>query len=193
MNTNHASCAAPEWAAHMHNEVLHSLLSGVDLGSTLLEIGAGPGAATEWLRRRVRRVVAVEVDAEVAAQLADRFAGANVEVVAGDATKLEFAEASFDSVGTFTMLHHLPTAAQQNDSSARRCGYFAPVACWSGPTACTSNGLHDFHEGDTYNPIEPSALLIRLQTIGFTDVMVRSGLRHPLLCPQAREGRRVGE
>ncbi|HEY6469734.1 MAG TPA: class I SAM-dependent methyltransferase [Candidatus Dormibacteraeota bacterium] len=175
MNTNHALCATPEWAEHMHNEVLDSLLAGVDLGTTLLEIGAGPGAATEWLRRRVPRVVAVEVDADVAAQLAARFADANVEVVAGDATKLEFAEASFDSVGTFTMLHHLSTVAQQNDVFREALRVLRPGGVLVGSDSLHSNGLHEFHEGDVYNPIEPSSLLVRLQTIGFTDVMVRVG------------------
>ena len=35
-----------------------------------------------------------------------------------------------------------------------------------------SNDLHHFHADDTYNPIEPAALLTRLQTIGFQRITV---------------------
>ena len=35
-----------------------------------------------------------------------------------------------------------------------------------------SDGLHWFHEGDTCHPVEPSTLLVRLQTLGFGAVMV---------------------
>jgi 23S rRNA (adenine-N6)-dimethyltransferase len=51
----------------------------------VLEIGAGDGRLTAELARRGRYVVAVELDRELAAGLRARFAGANVEVVAGDA------------------------------------------------------------------------------------------------------------
>lgn len=159
----------------MHNEVLDSLLDGLDLGDAMLEVGPGPGAATEWLRRRVPRLVSVEVDPDVAAQLAVRFADANVEVVAGDASKLEFADASFDSVGTFTMLHHLPTTALQNDVFREALRVLRPGGVLVGSDSLHSTELHEFHEGDVYNPIEPSSLLARLQTIGFTDLMVRVG------------------
>ncbi len=175
MNENHALCATPEWAEHMHNEVLDSLLDGLDLGTTMLEIGPGPGAATEWLRRRVPHLVAVEVDPDVAAQLAIKLAETNVDVIAGDATKLEFAEASFNSVGTFTMLHHLPTVAQQNDVFREALRVLRAGGVLVGSDSLHTNELHEFHEGDVYNPIEPSSLLVRLQTIGFTDVMVRVG------------------
>ncbi|HWG62167.1 MAG TPA: hypothetical protein VG253_10680 [Streptosporangiaceae bacterium] len=31
-------------------------------------------------------------------------------------------------------------------------------------------GLHHFHQGDTYHPVEPAAFLTRLQTVGFGEV-----------------------
>ncbi|MGH9295577.1 MAG: class I SAM-dependent methyltransferase [Acidimicrobiales bacterium] len=114
MNDNHALCASEEWAEHIHHDVLEPLLVSVDLGALMLEIGPGPGAATDWLRHRVEQLVALEVDPEVAERLRARFAGTNVVVQVGDATSLEFADSTFDSVGTFTMLHHLPTATAQN-------------------------------------------------------------------------------
>ena len=56
MNENHAKLMpSPEWAAHIQDEVLPQATAGVELGADLLELGPGPGAATDWLRRRVRR------------------------------------------------------------------------------------------------------------------------------------------
>ena len=35
-----------------------------------------------------------------------------------------------------------------------------------------STGLHDFHLGDVYNPIDPASLLTRLQTVGFGAITI---------------------
>jgi SAM-dependent methyltransferase len=175
MNENHALCATPEWADHIHREVLGSLLTEIDLGEEMLEIGPGPGAATEWLRTRVRRLVAIEVDPESAQRLAARFTGTNVEVLTGDATQLEFADASFDSVGTFTMLHHVPTVTAQNQLLREAWRVLRPAGILVGSDSLASTGLHEFHAGDTYNPIEASSLIARLQTVGFDHVMVSVG------------------
>ena len=43
--------------------------------------------------------------------LADRYAGTNVEVATGSAAELPYPDAGYDSVGCFTMLHHVPTLA----------------------------------------------------------------------------------
>src|SRR5437764_7255142 len=108
MNENHALCATPEWAEFMERDVLEPVTAGVDLGAELLELGPGPGASTRWLRHRVERLVALELDAEAAERLAGELAGTNVEIVVGDCTSAPFDDESFDSVATFTMLHHLP-------------------------------------------------------------------------------------
>jgi 16S rRNA A1518/A1519 N6-dimethyltransferase RsmA/KsgA/DIM1 with predicted DNA glycosylase/AP lyase activity len=60
----------------------------------MLEIGPGPGAATEWLRQRVGRLTAVEVDAEAARRLADKFPERNVSIVTGSATELGYPDES---------------------------------------------------------------------------------------------------
>jgi ubiquinone/menaquinone biosynthesis C-methylase UbiE len=35
-----------------------------------------------------------------------------------------------------------------------------------------SDALHHFHVGDTYNPVEPSSVLARLQTLGFERIII---------------------
>jgi len=176
VNKGHADLlGTPEWAAFLHEEVLPVVTQGVDLGNDLLEIGPGPGAATEWLRHRVRRLVAIELEPEATAALAERFAGTNVEPVTGDATALPYPDASFDTVGMFTMLHHVPTRALQNALLAETLRALRPGGTLIGFDSLPSDGLHQFHEGDTYNPVEPAAFLTRLQTIGFTDIMLQVG------------------
>jgi SAM-dependent methyltransferase len=174
MNENHAKrCSSPEWAEYLQTEVLPWLVAGIDLGREMLEIGPGPGAATDWLRYKVKRLVAVESERPAADRLTARYAGSNVEVVHGDATDLAYADASFDSVGSFTMLHHVPTAALQNRLLAEVLRVLRPGGVLIGSDSLASDGLHHFHEDDTYNPIEPSVLLVRLQTLGFGEITIR--------------------
>ena len=90
MNENHALCSTPEWAEFMESEVLEPVTAGLDLGNEMLEVGPGPGAATRWLRHRVKRLVALELDAVAASHLADELAGTNVTIQVGDATRLPF-------------------------------------------------------------------------------------------------------
>ena len=173
MNENHARlCPSPEWAEHIQTEVLPSLTEHADLGDDMLEIGPGPGAATEWLRHQVKRLTVLEIDAEAAAKLARRYADGNVEVALGDATELSYPDGSFDSVGSFTMLHHVPTLALQNKILAEAFRVLRPGGVLIGSDSLASNRLHHFHEGDTYNPIEPGTVLSRLQTIGFDKLTI---------------------
>jgi 16S rRNA A1518/A1519 N6-dimethyltransferase RsmA/KsgA/DIM1 with predicted DNA glycosylase/AP lyase activity len=80
MNTRHQQlCSSPGWAAHLQGTVLPAVTAGVVLGDELLELGPGPGAATDWLRKRVRRLVAIEADGRIANALTHRFLATNVE------------------------------------------------------------------------------------------------------------------
>jgi ubiquinone/menaquinone biosynthesis C-methylase UbiE len=175
MNKWHELLETPEWAAFLHEEVLPVVTHGVDLGDDLLEIGPGPGAATEWLRHRVKRLVGLELEAAAAMALGERFAGTNVEAVAGDATVLGYPDESFDTVGMFTMLHHVPTRAMQNAILSEALRVLKPGGTLIGSDSLGSDQLHQHHEGDTYNPVEPAAFLTRLQTIGFGTIMLTVG------------------
>ncbi|HXW46986.1 MAG TPA: class I SAM-dependent methyltransferase [Streptosporangiaceae bacterium] len=173
MNENHARvCTSPEWADYLRTEILSVLTRDVDLGKEMLEIGPGPGAATEWLRHKVARLTAVEIDQAAAATLAERYADTNVEIVVGSGADLQWPADSFDSAGCFTMLHHVPTTALQNQILAEALRVLRPGGVLIGSDSLASTGLHDFHEGDTYNPVEPAALLARLQTLGYGKITI---------------------
>lgn len=192
MNENHALCSSPEWAEYLQTTILPAVVDGVDLGDELLEVGPGPGAATAWLRSLVQRVMAVEYERPAADALARRFAGTNVEVLAGDATELPFPAGSFDSVASFTMLHHVPTAAGQQRLLSEACRVLRPGGVLVGSDSVASDELRHFHEGDTYNPVEPDALRAMLRDAGFCEIAVtlEESIRFVARKPPFREGAR---
>jgi ubiquinone/menaquinone biosynthesis C-methylase UbiE len=71
----------------------------------VLDVGAGAGAFAFAVAPRVREVVAVERDEELA-ERARRDAPPNVEIVVGDGERLELEPFSFDVCGCLRVLHH---------------------------------------------------------------------------------------
>jgi SAM-dependent methyltransferase len=168
MNQKHSElCSSAGWASFIGEEIVPSVIANVHLGDELLELGPGPGAATERLRKEVGRLTALEVDEDAAGKLAEKYAGGNVRVEVGSGAELPFADASFDSVASFTMLHHVPTAELQNRLLAEAHRVLRPAGVLVGSDSLPSTHLHEFHAGDTYNPVDPAAFLVRLQTVGF--------------------------
>jgi ubiquinone/menaquinone biosynthesis C-methylase UbiE len=173
MNRNHQQlCPSPEWAEYLQETVLPRLGRDVELGDRMLEIGPGPGAGTDWLRHRVGTLVAIEIDDEAAGKLRERYAGTNVEVVTGDATELPWPDESFDSVATFTMLHHVPTQRGQNIILGEALRVLRPGGVLIASDSLPSTDLHEFHVDDIFNPIDPAGLITRLQTIGYGRLVV---------------------
>jgi ubiquinone/menaquinone biosynthesis C-methylase UbiE len=173
MNPDHEKlCSSPEWAAYLRSEILPAVTAGTIPGKDMLEIGPGPGAATGWLRQRVASLTALEADPASAARLAARYPDGNVTIDTGDATQMPYDDESFDSVGSFTMLHHVPIAAGQYRILAEALRVLRPGGTLLGSDSLASTGLHHFHAGDTYNPVEPATLLVWLRTLGFTAVTI---------------------
>ena len=176
MNPDHEKlCGSPEWAADLQAQILPVVTAGVSLGQDMLEIGPGPGAATAWLLERVAHLTALEADEAAAARLASRYPGSNITVDIGDATRMPYGDESFDSVGSFTMLHHVPTAAAQHQILAEALRVLRPGGALAGSDSLASNGLHHFHHDDTYNPAEPATLLVWLRALGFTPITITIG------------------
>ena len=76
-----------------------------------LDVGCGAGALALALAPHVREVVGVDPVGELL-ELARERAPANATFVQGDGTALEFADASFDLVGTMRALHHVARPEQ---------------------------------------------------------------------------------
>src|SRR5690242_2297185 len=115
MNADHeCACASKEWRAAVRDLIMPWVLDGVDLGDDALEVGPGFGATTDVLRERVPRLTAVEIDPALASALREKLGGSNVEIVTGDATAMLFEDGRFSSAASFSMLHHVPSAALQD-------------------------------------------------------------------------------
>lgn len=176
MNEQHlAGCASQLWADTVRDRVLPWAFRDFDtaeLGDDVIEIGPGPGRTTEILRTMTASLTAVELDADLAARLSERMAGSNVTVVNQDATALAFADGRFSAGVCFTMLHHVPTAELQDQLLAELARVVRPGGWVVGSDSVGSDDLAGFHEGDTYNPIDPEALPDRLRRAGLVDVEV---------------------
>lgn len=174
MNEGHRQvCGGAEWREVVRDQVIPWALTGVDLGDDVVEVGPGYGATTEVLQGLVPRLTSVEIDPALAAALVAQFAGTgHVEIVEGDATALTFADGRFSGATSFSMLHHVPTPAQQDRvfAEARRVlrdgGVFVAV------DSLGSDDLCAFHEDDTYNPVDPETLADRMGAVGFAAVEV---------------------
>jgi hypothetical protein len=70
------------------------------------------------------------------------------------------------------MLHHVPTAELQDRLFAEVHRVLRPGAPLVAGDSLASEELEAHHEDDTYNPIDPSTLVERLEAAGFHDVSV---------------------
>jgi SAM-dependent methyltransferase len=172
-------CASAEWAATVQQEILPWALDGRDLGDDVLEVGPGPGMTTDVLRRTVARLTAVEVDANLAAALAQRLVGSNVDVVHADGTSLPFENGRFSGGTSFTMLHHVPSPGQQDRLLAELRRVLRPGGLLIGVDSIDGPEWRELHTRDTCVPVNPDTLAGRLLRAGFVDVEVQRANPEP--------------
>ncbi|MGH9092868.1 MAG: class I SAM-dependent methyltransferase [Acidimicrobiales bacterium] len=176
MNDNHKVCGSDEWRAYIREEVLPWVLGDRDLGDDVLEVGPGYGATTDVLCRRAAHLTAVEIDPELVELLRERFAGSSgVEVVEGDATRLEFPDERFSGAASLTMLHHVPTTELQDRLFAEVARVLRPGGVFAVGDSLATPERAAGHVGDTYNPIDPAEVAQRLHDAGFGRADVQFG------------------
>ena len=175
MNEAHEYCGSDEWRQMIREVILPWALGETDLGGNVLEVGPGYGATTDVLGSVAACLTSVEIDDDLAAKLRERFADSpSVEIVNGDATQLEFADETFTGAACFTMLHHVPTVELQDRLFSEVARVLQPGAALVASDSLGSDELANAHEGDTYNPVDPSSLRERLAAAGFADVEVKT-------------------
>src|SRR5712664_2468399 len=168
-------CGSSFWRYVTRRQLLPWLVGGSELGGHVLELGAGPGAATEELKRRAGRVTRLEYDHGFAARLGARVSGTNASVVQGDAATLPFPDKTFSSVIAILMLHHLRSNELQDRAFAeirrvlRSGGVFLAFEIQDG-------WLHKVgHVRSTFVPIAPSFASTRLMAAGFSRISIDPG------------------
>jgi ubiquinone/menaquinone biosynthesis C-methylase UbiE len=152
--------------------VLPWILSGVELGEHVLEIGAGPGAATEELRKRAGRVTSLEYSHAFALGIARRTQTTNGAVLQGDASVLPFPEKTFSAAIAVLVVHHLKSQELQERAFAeifrvlRPGGVFLAVEIQDGWLQRMG------HIRSTFVPVAPAKAPARLVAAGFADVSI---------------------
>jgi SAM-dependent methyltransferase len=175
MNEAHQCCGGDEWRQMMRDVIMPWAIGDVTFGDDVLEVGPGYGAATDVLSAAVPKLTSVEIDPELAELLRQRFAEVpSVRIVEADATALDFDDETFTGAACFTMLHHVPTVALQDRLFAEIARMLRPGAALVASDSLGNPDLAAMHDGDTYNPVDPSTLPNRLSAAGFRDVEVQT-------------------
>ncbi len=173
-------CGSPVWRFVTRQQLLPWMVQGSDLGDHVLELGAGPGAATEELRRRAARVTSLEYDHTFAAKLGARVGGTSGTVLQGDAVTLPFPNKTFSSAIAILMLHHLRSRELQDRAFAEIYRVLRPGGVLLA-FEIQDGWLHRVgHLRSTFVQVEPASAFARLTAVGFYRVMVdfrRGGFR----------------
>jgi SAM-dependent methyltransferase len=171
MNKAHLEyCSSDEWAEGIKKWIIPNALANVELGDSVLEVGPGPGRTTEVLKDMAPRLTAAEIDADLASKLAARLR--DVSVVHADGTALPFADNRFSAALSFTMMHHVPSVAQQNELFAEVARVLRPGGVLAGVDSHDTPEWREMHIDDICVPLEPDELEERLRRAGFADVSV---------------------
>jgi ubiquinone/menaquinone biosynthesis C-methylase UbiE len=173
-------CGSPFWRYLTRHQLLPWILQGSELGEHLLELGAGPGAATEELRLRAGRVTSLEYDHEFAARLGARVSGTNASVIQGDAATLPFPDNTFSSAIAILMLHHLRSNELQDGAFAEIARVLRPGGVFLA-FEMQDGCLHRVgHIRSTFVPVDPATASARLTVAGFSHATIdlwRGGFR----------------
>lgn len=168
---HHWLCRSAYWRKTIEQRVPW-VVSTAELGDEVLELGPGPGLATDVLRPRVKQLTAIEVDPATALSLQARLRGSNVRVIAGDATALPLPDAQFSAVVSFTMLHHVPSPELQDRLFREVWRVLRPGGVFVGSDSLQSWMMRVIHVGDTLVPVDPRTVRARLEAAGFEVVDV---------------------
>jgi ubiquinone/menaquinone biosynthesis C-methylase UbiE len=173
-------CGSSYWRYLTRRQLLPWLLGGSELGEHVLELGAGPGAATEELRLRVGRVTSMEYNHGFAARLGARVGGTNASVIQGDAATLPFPANTFSSVIAILMLHHLRSNELQDRAFAEIVRVLRPGGVFLAFEILDGWLNRIGHIRSTFVPVDPATATARLTAAGFSRATVglwRGGFR----------------
>jgi ubiquinone/menaquinone biosynthesis C-methylase UbiE len=164
-------CGSAKYERMFRERLLPAVTAGVELdGADVLEIGPGFGAGTAWFAERAGSVTAVEYDAKLAEKVRQRVPAAQVINASGASMPLD--DASYDVVVCTTMLHHVPTDAEQDALLAEARRVLKPDGVFCGSDSRSSLLFKVAHFGDVMNVVDTDTFAARLE---------RAGCREPKL------------
>jgi ubiquinone/menaquinone biosynthesis C-methylase UbiE len=173
-------CGSPFWRYVTRQQLLPWILQGSELGGHVLELGAGPGAATEQLQLRAGRVTSLEYNHGFAARLGARVSGTNASVIQGDASTLPFPDSTFTSAIAILVLHHLRSNELQDRAFAEIVRVLLPGGVFLA-FEIQDGWMHRVgHIRSTFVPVDPATASARLTAAGFSRAAVdlrRGGFR----------------
>jgi SAM-dependent methyltransferase len=170
MNETHLKfLASPEWAHMVETDLLPWIEAAGDLGHEVLEIGPGPGVTTDLLRRRVAHLTAVEMDPSLGAALQERLAGTDVNVIVADAARAGLPTSHFSTAACFSVLHHMSSADHQDQLFAELYRVLRPGGLFVGQDSLDLGPIRLGHADDTFTPVDPEKLGVRLAAAGFSE------------------------
>lgn len=168
-------CASKMWRSLTERKWLPVALEGTNLGEHVLEVGAGPGAATNALAARARRVTSLEYSHKFCVDLREKAGAASV--VQGDAASLPFKDQTFSSAIAVLVLHHLRSPEAQDRAFAEIHRVLEPGGVFLALEIDDSWLARVLHIRSTFVPVAPDPLNRRLLVAGFSNAQItnRSG------------------
>jgi ubiquinone/menaquinone biosynthesis C-methylase UbiE len=164
-------CRSDRWAGKARSQLVPWVLRNADLGDDVLEIGPGPGITTGIIRPRAPRMTLLEIDPWSVATLRERFGSdSDVTVVQGDATRMPFEDDRFSSAICLTMLHHVPSVAEQDSLLSEVRRVLRPGGIFFGSDSTASLRFRIYHLFDTCTPVDAERFPDRLRRAGFIDL-----------------------
>jgi ubiquinone/menaquinone biosynthesis C-methylase UbiE len=173
-------CGSRFWRWVTRRQLLPWILQGSELGEHVLELGAGPGAATEELGLRAARVTSLEYDHKLAARLGERVSRTSASVIQGDAATLPFPDYTFSSAIAILMLHHLRSNELQDRALAEICRVLRPGGVFLAFEIQDGWLNRMGHIRSTFVPVAPESVIARMKAAGFSRVTIdfrRGGFR----------------
>ncbi|MFF2551390.1 class I SAM-dependent methyltransferase [Nocardia sp. NPDC058058] len=175
MNVLHQlCCGSAMWEKTSATRIVPWALDRLDLGDNALEVGPGYGANVRTLRERTAVLSGLEIDPALATRLRSRHSE-RMRVIDGDGTAMPLPDREFSAVVCFTMLHHVPSPAQQDALFAEAFRVLRPDGVFAGSDGLDRPMFRLIHLGDTCVPVPPHTLADRLTRIGFTDIDIEPG------------------
>ena len=178
-----AFCRSAPWREFARRLVLPWALDDSELVGEVLEIGSGSGAMADAVARAFPdvRLTVTDVDEGMVDSARRRLKGRrNVCVVPADVTDLPFADARFDAVTSYLMLHHVinwPGALAEAARVLRPGGLLVGYDLTDTPVARLIHRV----DRSPHLMVAPTDLRTGLLQVDLTNVSVRTAARGHLM------------